>query len=177
MGITSWKALIHLVIVEIIINLIWNQVSKAFTIAYVREIGFLAVVIAGLFAVAWYLPKLAPIYTGRKTAITPKRTLNRPRLIHDGVLWEDGGNSAFGGIMVEGPLCPKDYTPLAKKRGGKVDTHLSNDTLISDSDYHSQLVCPECGGEYTLGPTSKIVQASTDEVRSRFEGVRRRQNN
>ena len=104
LGITSWQALIHLVIVQIIFNLIWNQVSKAFTIAYVREIGFLAVVIAGLFAVAWYLPKLAPVYSGRKTEMTPNQTMKHPRLVHDGVLWEDAGNSIWGGYQSMG-LC------------------------------------------------------------------------
>lgn len=79
--------------------------------------------------------------------------------------------------MVVGPLCPKDYTPLAKKREDRVDTYLSDDTLISDSDWHSQLFCPECGGEYTLGSTPKIVENSRGEVCSRFDGRRRRQNN
>ena len=117
---------------------------------------------------------LASQHAGVKAEKTPELNTNPPRLIHDSVLWEDNGNNMWGNLDVIGPLCPKDYTPLAEKRGSEVDTNLSNDTLISDSGYHSQLICPECGGEYTLGSTSKIVGDSRGEVSSRFEGMRRR---
>lgn len=60
LGITSWGAIIHIIVVEIIINLIWNWVSKGFETILVREIGFLVLVIAVIFAIAWYLPKLSP---------------------------------------------------------------------------------------------------------------------
>lgn len=103
------------------------------------------------------------------------------RLEHDGVLWEDGGND-WGHIDVIGPLCPKDYTPLATKDyRGSIINHAKFDADISDIPdhlgYHHyfKLVCPECKTEYTLGNNPKKLQDSHDEVRLRFEGKRRRE--
>ena len=175
LGITSWQALVHLVVVEIILTLLWDWISKMFTIAVVREIGFLFVFISGVFAVAWYLPKLSPVLLGLKATRTSKPNITRPRLEHDGVLWEDGGPDGWGSLNVIGPLCPKDYTPLATKRGDKIEVHVSYDTFISDSGYHSLLVCPECKAEYNLGENPKNIGDSRLEVGSRFEGKRRRE--
>jgi hypothetical protein len=60
LGIPSGRAIIHIVVVEIIITTIWYGVSKLISTPSIREIGFLVIFIAGLFAVAWYLPKLTP---------------------------------------------------------------------------------------------------------------------
>lgn len=139
--------------------------------------GYLVIFVAGIFAVAWYLPKLAPVYTGRQTTMTPKRTLKRPQLIHDGVLWEDGGNYASGGIMVIGPLCPKDYTPLGEKYRDEFRPRIGDDTFISGLKDDSQLFCLECKAEYTLGKKIKTIKDSMEEVRSRFGGMRRRESN
>ena len=173
LGITSWQGIIHLVIVQAIINIIWEQISRMFTVAYVREIGFLVVVIAGLFAVAWYLPRMANMKI--KTEIKPIRNLSRSRLEHDGVLWEDGGYNAWGNIDVIGPLCLKDYTPLAIEDRDGIDTNISFDTVVSTSEYHCRLVCLECNTKYTLGKKPKEIGDSRAEVRNRFEGKRRRE--
>ena len=145
-----------------------------FQIAVVREIGFLVIFVAAIYAVSWYLPKLAPaLYSfGIKTA---KTATICPRLEHDGVLWEDAGYTSWGNISVIGPLCPKDYTPLAIKNRDKIETNIKYNTFISNSGYHSQLVCPECKAEYTLGTNPKTLQNSHDEVGNRFEGKRRRE--
>jgi len=97
------------------------------------------------------------------------------RLEHDGVLWEDGGFNFWGNIDVIGPLCPKDYTPLATKYRDTIEVNIRGDTTISDSEYHSTLVCPECKTEYILGTTPKEITQSRLEVGSRFEGKRRRE--
>jgi len=172
LGIPSGRALIHLAVVEIIINITWERVSKMFTVDYIREIGFLVVVVAGVFAVAWYLPKLTNMKL--RTATEPMRTFNPSRLEHDGVLWEDGGYNAWGNLSVIGPLCPKDYTPLAIKDRDGINTSISFDTTISTSEYHCTLVCLECNTEYTLGKKPKEIGDSRAEVGNRFEGKRRR---
>ena len=64
LGIPSGRVILHFVIIEIILQFIWNWVSNMFTIPLVREVGFLVVFVAGLFAVAWYLPKLTPNLSG-----------------------------------------------------------------------------------------------------------------
>ena len=53
-SIPSGRAIVHFAVVEIIIEAIWNQVSKMFTVPMIREIGFLAIFIVVLFVVAWY---------------------------------------------------------------------------------------------------------------------------
>jgi hypothetical protein len=97
------------------------------------------------------------------------------RLEHDGVLWEDGGNDGWRSLNVIGPLCPKDFTPLAMKKSDKVEANLNYDTTISNSGYHSLLICPECKTEYNLGEKPKTIQSSHNEVRNRFEGKRKRE--
>ena len=99
------------------------------------------------------------------------------RLKYDGVLWEDGGVLPFSGgeLKVIGPLCPKDLTPLGIIHRDKIDMYLRWDTLISGSDYHSQLICPECRRKYTLGRKSKVLSDSRDEVENCFKGKRNRE--
>jgi hypothetical protein len=172
LGIPSGQALVHLVAAEIISALIWWGISKLITITWIRDFGFLVVFVAAMLGVAWYLPKLANIKL--KIAPIPKRVVNR--LEHDGVLWEDGGFNTWGNLNVIGPLCLKDFTPLAIKDRDKVNTYTRDDTLISNSGYHSQLVCLECKVEYTLGVNPKTIKDSRNEVGSRFEGKKRREN-
>lgn len=115
---------------------------------------------------------------GKTNVIVSKiTTVRRPpsRLEHDGVLWEDGGVNSIWGLNVIGPLCPKDYTPLSVKWGDKTEASVSDDTFISASGYHHQLFCLECKTEYTLGTKAKQIKDSRDEVRNRFEGMRRRE--
>ena len=140
----------------------------------IRDTGFLILLIAGMFCVAWYLPKLAPQFAGMKTKSNVDLVHRKPsRLEHDGVLWEDGGKGAWG-IHVIGPLCPKDFVVLNSERRGKIE-NTSYDDTISNSEYHFRLICPECKSEYTLGKEPKTIRESTDEVRNRFEGKRRRE--
>ena len=60
----SGRAIIHIVGVQIAIQLIWDWASRMFEIAWIREVGFLVLFVVGLFVVAWYLPKLSPILGG-----------------------------------------------------------------------------------------------------------------
>jgi len=96
------------------------------------------------------------------------------RLTYDNVLWEDAGNYVSGGVMVHGPFCPKDLTPLATKRGWDkiVDTNLSEGDNFSDQGEH--MFCLECKAEYVLSKNYKRLEQSRSEVRSLFEGIRRR---
>ena len=55
----------------------------------------------------------------------------------------------------------------------KIDTHIRDDIVISESDYHNKLICPECRTEYTLGKNPKKIGDSLDEVENRFLGKRR----
>jgi len=74
LGIPSGRAIIHVVIVEIAINAIWDYLSRMFTVPLIREIGFLVLIIAVLFAVALYLPKLSPKWSG--ASIGKKKGIN-----------------------------------------------------------------------------------------------------
>lgn len=131
--------------------------------------------IAGMFCVAWYLPKLAPQYAGGENKSKTNLVHGKPsRLEHNGVLWEDIGKSMFG-IKVYGPLCPKDLTPLGSEHSDKIKSSINYDNLVSDSQYHSRLFCPECKSKYTLGAEPKTTEDSLNEVRSRFEGKRNRE--
>ncbi len=144
-------------------------------IPLIRDIFAGIIFVAVIFALAWALPKFALQYAGEKTKsgniLVPKKP---SRLVHDNVLWEDAGTNYFSGIVVDGPLCPKDFAVLGRERRGKIE-NISYDAQISDSEYHSRLVCPECGSKYTLGKEPKTIQESRNEVRRRFEGKRRRE--
>ena len=131
--------------------------------------------VAVIFALAWALPKFALQYAGGKTKPRSLNISDKPsRLLHDNVLWEDTGTNYFYGITVDGPLCPKDFAVLGMERRDKVE-NIRHDELVSDSGYHAQLVCPECNSKYTLGDKPKTIRESENEVRHRFEGKRRRE--
>ena len=66
LGISSGRAIVHLVIAQIALQLLWWVLGKMFS--NIPEIvigwGYLAIFIAGIFAVALYLPKLSPMLSG-----------------------------------------------------------------------------------------------------------------
>ena len=105
----------------------------------------------------------------------------RPRLEHDGVLWEDSGKRYMSGrIAADGPLCPKDFCPLGLRHGdgheeATADSH--GNEFISKNYSYALLFCPECKATYTLGPRAKSLKQSHEEVQSRFEGLRKRESN
>jgi len=171
----SWRFWLHTAIVDILLAGIWFGINKLTTIVpIIRDIGFLILLVSGMFSVAWYLPKLSSRYPGRKTQLYVNGVHTKPsRLEHDNVLWEDGGRHGWS-ISVIGPLCPIDFVPLGAEKRDRIISNPSEDTVISDSDYHSRLFCPECGEKYTLGTQPKTIRDSRDEVRNRFEGKRRR---
>jgi hypothetical protein len=111
---------------------------------------------------------------GVKPLNTAKLNTSRSRLIHDGVLWEDGGTNVWGNMDVIGPLCPKDYTPLAMKERDRINTDISYRAIISTSGDDYKLVCLECNTKYSLGTRPKRIVDSRSEVGNRFEGKRRR---
>jgi len=89
-------------------------------------------------------------------------------LIHDNVEWEDVGISySFNGkhVRVEGPFCPADRAPLHYESTSAEDR--AHVTKVRP------LRCPECREIYPLSDKDKYVSDSRDEVRSRFEGMRR----
>lgn len=56
----SWGVVVHFLIMEVVSQLLWWGASNMLTIApIIRDIGFLVVFVAIIFAVAWYLPKLS----------------------------------------------------------------------------------------------------------------------
>jgi hypothetical protein len=62
----SFEAILHIVAVEVVTQLIWYGIGKVADMnIWVKDIGILAIFIATIFAVAWYLPKLK----SRKTSI------------------------------------------------------------------------------------------------------------
>ncbi len=174
----SWKFWLHTIIVDLILAGIWLGINKLTSILpIIRDIGYLALLIAGMFCVAWYLPKLTPQYMGSKNKPSISSIpLKKSRLQHDNILWEGGGRSGWGcDILVIGPLCPKDFTLLSIEHSGEITDIRTDDIYISDSPYHSRLYCSECKGKYLLDTKSKNLKKSRDEVRNRFEGKRRRE--
>ncbi len=111
---------------------------------------------------------------GSDNTISAVKRPERPRLTYDNVLWEDAGTGNFGGVIVHGPFCPNDLTPLAIKRGydKKVDTQLRDNDYIGDRG--ELLFCLKCNTEYIFGTGIKTIEESRNEVRSLFEGMRRR---
>ena len=174
----SWRFWVITAVPEILFGLLWLGLAKVIgTSPLVRDIFAGSIFIAVIFAIAWALPKFALQYAGGKTKPSNIQISKKPsRLVHDNVLWEDEGTSAWGGrVIVAGPLCPKDFARLSAECHGKIINQVDDNTLVSDSEYHSRLFCPECKGKYTLSAESKYICDSRDEVRNRFEGKRRRE--
>jgi hypothetical protein len=166
---------VHLLVDTIIGQSLWWGISKVLeTPILARSIIAGAIFIATIFAIARYLPKLSP-----SQDLAPAKTKVPsilPRLMHDGVLWEDRGDHyPYGSTRINGPLCPKDCTPLGIKYGDTIETTFRDDTLVSGYDYHHKLACLECNTEYTLGDKPKTIERSRNEVKSRFEGKKRRE--
>lgn len=46
--------------------MIWGWISQSFTVPLIKEIGSLVIFVAGIFAVAWYLPKLTAVVIGKQ---------------------------------------------------------------------------------------------------------------
>ncbi len=177
-GIPSGRVIVHFVVVEAVLQAMWWGAGKVFSMIpeVVKGWGFLAVFIAAIFAVAWYLPKLSPaLYSFRIGVgkIQPTKPTNT-RLTYDNVLWEDAGSDGWGGIRVTGPFCPKDFTPLAMKRGWDKIV----DTDVREQAYYWErgecLFCLECKTEYVLSENPKRLEQSRSEVLSLFKGIRRR---
>lgn len=74
--IPSWSAIINFIIVQVALQLIWAWISSGFTYSLIRELGSLAIFIAVIFAVAWYLPKLTAVIMGK-----PSTTANGPSTV------------------------------------------------------------------------------------------------
>jgi len=170
----SWKFWVNGSILAIVFETGFIGLGKLINISsMIRDIGILAILIGAMFATALYLPKLEFQLAKARSSNEPVR--KKPsRLEYDNVLWEDMGRHSWGHIVVGGPLCPKDYTPLCRERRGKLENTSSDDT-ISDSEYYYRLVCPKCRNKYTFGKEPKTIRESTDEVRNCFEGLRRRE--
>lgn len=79
-SIPSGRSILHIAVVEVVLEGIWVGVTQLFESEVVKGIGFLVVFCFGIFAVAWYLPKLSPRLSGasvkNKAEIAPKQTLS-----------------------------------------------------------------------------------------------------
>ena len=108
---------------------------------------------------------------------TPRESPFPDYLEHDEVLWVDEGDDYVGGgLMAEGPLCPKDWATLRYQKHQDLRSEsrqVHDDQLIVGGNYGT-LRCPECGNEYDLGGLRKTVGESRAEVEDRFAGRRRR---
>ncbi len=144
----------------------------------------IAIFVGGLIYMLWpWLSQISPIrirspFTIRKQGQHFSNQIKKipSRIEYDNVLWEDGGTRYWGsGVVVIGPLCPNDFTPLCTEDRGQINSNPSEDTLISDSDYNSRLFCLKCKSKYTLGTEPKSIEDSRDEVNNLFEGKRRRE--
>jgi hypothetical protein len=137
-------------------------------------IGLISILVFILGVLAMY-PLLIIIRQVKNTK-TIVRPIKKPsRLEWDNVLWEDGGRYYWGGgVVVKGPLCPKCKTMLCTERNGEIDSNPREDTIISDSSYHSRLKCLKCDKIYLLGTKQKTIKQSDNEVATLFEGKRRR---
>lgn len=171
----SWQFWVFTIVVNGILSGIWLGFDRLYKmIPLMRDIGLLVILVAGTFIVAWYLSKSSIQYATAKGKFdfvpTHKRLV---QLEHNGVLWEDTGLSSYGDVNVDGPLCPKDLTPLCIKRYNKVESSIDYDTYISKDGY--QLYCIECESRYLLSKEPKKIADSMDEVRRRFEGIRNRE--
>jgi hypothetical protein len=172
----SWRFWVLAAIPEVLFLFIWWLGAKLIgTSPFVRDIFAGIIFVAVIFALAWALPKYALQYASGKTESNSIRVSKKPsRLEHDNVLWEDGGKSGWG-ISVIGPLCPKDFAVLSIERYGKIEKIGDYSRTISKDEYDARLYCPECKRKYTLGKEAKKICDSEDEVRNRFEGKRRRE--
>jgi hypothetical protein len=114
--IPSGQALVHLVLFEAISQFLWWLAGLLFSAIpeVAKGWGFLIIFVAGMFAVAWYLPKLSPsLYNlGARRMTNSVRSI--PQLKHDGVLWEDRGNDHNGYTHVEGPMPQRLYSISCK---------------------------------------------------------------
>jgi hypothetical protein len=165
-------AVIHFIVLEIVGNLIWNFISMGFSLVIVREIGFLVIVVMGMWVVAWYLPKLS--LKQYSFGLSVKKRIVIPRTVYDGVQWENHGMNYLGYINVEGPLCPKDSTPLIIRKNNKYETSFSNTQIISKN---TPLICLKCKTEYLLGDAVvKSIEESRKEVGTLFESDNKSQN-
>lgn len=172
----SWRFWLSTFIADAILAFLWWGVSKLVVIMpIVRDVGFLVLLMAGAFLVAWRLPKWAPTYASDNIKDIKSLTKKPSRLIYDNVIWEDAGKDGWGRIVVIGPLCPKDLTPLGSEAHGKIQSSINFNKPISDYEYHSRLFCLECKSKYTLGAEPKTPEDSEDEVRKLFDGKRRRE--
>ena len=118
----------------------------------------------------------------RITFVRAEKSPIPSRRDHDGVCWEDGGLDSLGHVIVKGPLCPKDWTPLIWRRRwqnrhepDKVETNVKDGfTVFVGRSVAFQLICLDCGGEYSLGVRPKQLGKSRAEAGLLFEGMRRR---
>jgi hypothetical protein len=79
-------------------------------VPYIREIGFLVIILAGMFVFGLYMPKLATAVAGVAVRASQKPVVKTvPKLEYDNVLWLDTGR------YNDGPFCPKDKTRLMVK--------------------------------------------------------------
>ena len=168
LGISSTTDAIRAIVFEALLTLAWWGISSLFNITIVREIGFLVVLVTGVFALTWYYTKRETVRitvdANRKSA----QIANRPqRLEHDGVIWEQQGRG------IDGPLCPKDFTPLCMKYGDNIQTIISDTFEISSFNIY-RLYCLSCKTEYLLGERGKSTRQSMEEVRLLFEGAIKR---
>jgi len=59
------RAILHFVISQVVLQIIWNWASKMVTThTWIKEMGILVTFVFGMTLVAWYLPKISPRLSG-----------------------------------------------------------------------------------------------------------------
>lgn len=120
LDITSWKAIVHVIAVQLVVQVIWHWISRGFETPLIREIGFLVIFCVALIAVAWYLPKLTPTLSGR----------SQPK--------EAKGSSLQKGTEWLEKLAEQDFANLAQRI--KVEVRRVNFSGLNDKVPNLELV-------------------------------------
>jgi hypothetical protein len=100
-GISSALDLLKLIIAEVLLLVIWSWLTKMWEETYIQAIGYIVLLLGGLFAFTWYVTKTALV---RATAKPYMQTISYPRLEQGGVIWEDHGFHPMGGLRIVGPF-------------------------------------------------------------------------
>jgi hypothetical protein len=144
----SPSALIHVVMLELVVQAMWFGVSRAVANSTIRDAGFLVAFCVALLAVAWYLPRLQP----RVARVTP--TTRAPIEVEsDGILWKHGG-TYIGGGAIPHPFCRRHRVPLLYKNTITGELENIREAYQIDGRLREVYETVE-GGLYCVGRTSK----------------------
>ena len=144
----SPAALMHVVVLELVVQALWFGVSRAIANSAIRDAGFLVAFCVALLAVAWYLPRLQP----PMARVTPA-TRAAIEVESDGILWKHGGTYLGGGAIPE-PFCRRHRVPLLYKNTISGELENIREAYQIDGRAREAYETVE-GGLYCVGRSSK----------------------